>query len=67
MNTQRDLGKILRNFENQWVALSPDYKKVVASGESLNEVESKLKPDEVRKVVFHKVPPLDSVFIPTTL
>lgn len=67
METSRDLSKILQNHENKWVALSPDYKEVVADGDSLAEVESKLKPDEVRRVVFHKVSPFNSVFIPTAL
>jgi hypothetical protein len=32
---QPDLSKILEPYENQWVALSPDYTHVVASGETL--------------------------------
>jgi len=50
-----DLSEILRPFENQWVALSPDYTTVVSSGETLEEAASKVREEEREQVVFHKV------------
>lgn len=57
MITKPNLAKILKPFENKWVALSPDYKKVLSSGKTLAETESKLNSKIAEKVVFHKVMP----------
>lgn len=65
--TQKDLSKILEPFENKWVAISSDYERVVTSGESLEEAESHLDKSQIHEVVFYKVPPFSSVFIPTIL
>ena len=64
---QKDLSKILEPFENEWVAISSDQDNVLASGESLREVESKLDKSQIHEVIFYKVPPFSSVFIPTIL
>lgn len=64
---QKLLSKELENYKGDWVALSPDYERIVSGGETLNEVESKLKPEDLRNVIFYKVPPFDSVFIPSVL
>ncbi len=64
---QRDLCKVLKPFENKWVALSPDYRRVVASGESLDEVESQLDQNQVHEVIHFRVPPRDAVFVPTAV
>ena len=37
-----NLSKILKNFSSGWVAISSDYKKVVASGKTLKEVTDKI-------------------------
>lgn len=48
-----DLSKILSRFKGKWVALSPDEKKVVSSGDSLKEVQSKaLKRGEKDPILF---------------
>lgn len=62
-----DLSKILKPHENKWVALSPDYERVVASGDTLKETAAQVKPDEREKVVFHKVLPFDALYIPAIL
>ena len=33
-----DLTEILKDFENKWVVLSDDYSRVLASGDSLDDV-----------------------------
>jgi len=37
-----NLSKILKNFSSGWVAITSDYKKVVASGKTLKEVNQKV-------------------------
>jgi len=43
-----DLSKILRPYEEKWVALTKDYKKVIASGKTLKQVRDKTRNEEVR-------------------
>jgi len=58
-----DLSKILRPYENKWVALSLDYKKVLGSGKTLKE--AKKKADKVgEKYLFLKVFPFDISYVP---
>lgn len=38
-----NLSKILRKFSSGWVALSSDYKSVVASGKTFKEVSNKIE------------------------
>lgn len=46
-----------KNYANKWVALSSDYKKVVASGKTLAEVLEKTSAKE-RVAVFRVLPNL---------
>jgi len=62
-----NLSDLVRPFENQWVALTPDYRQVVASGKTLDEVESRLEAKDLKRLVFFKVPRFDAVFIPSTI
>lgn len=57
MITKPNLSKILKPFENKWVALSPDYKKVISSGSNLESVVKSLKDGEKERAIFHKVIP----------
>lgn len=52
-----DLSKLLDQFKNKWVALSPDYKRVVSSGDTLESTAKKLKETDRDRVVFHRVLP----------
>jgi Family of unknown function (DUF5678) len=62
-----NLAELVRPYENQWVALTPDYRQVIASGETLDEVESRVEGKDLTHLVFFKVPRFDAVFIPATL
>ncbi len=53
---------IEKKYANKWVAFSPDYKKVVASGDSLVGLDKKVGD---KKVVFTKILP-DVFFAPGT-
>ncbi len=52
-----DISTLTKGYVNRWVVLSQDYKKVIASGDTLSEVLEKTV-DEKRKVVFRVLPPL---------
>jgi hypothetical protein len=58
---------LLKPYEHKWVALSPDYATVMASGETLKDVHAKVPEGDREKVVFHGVPPFDALYIPSTL
>lgn len=38
-----DLSKVLSKHKSGWVAVSKDYKRVIATGETLKEVSESLK------------------------
>ena len=57
MNKNKDLSYTLKGYENKWVALTPDYERVVSSGEKLNDALSKIRESERSKVVLFKVIP----------
>ena len=60
-----DLTKILLPYENKWVALSEDSKKVLGAGKTLEEAEKKAK-KKSEKYVFLKVPPFNVSYVPAT-
>ncbi len=60
-----DLSKILLPFENKWVALSENYKKVLVSGKTLKEITKKVNKNG-QKGILLKVPPFDVSFVPAT-
>lgn len=40
-----NLSKLLQNYHTGWVAISSDYKKVIAFGKTLKEVSKKVGPN----------------------
>lgn len=38
-----NLSKLLKKFSSGWVAITADYKKVVATGKSLKEITAKIE------------------------
>lgn len=55
-----DTSRITSKYMNKWVALSEDYKEVIASGETLSEVLRKTSHIK-RKAVFRVLPNLGYV------
>lgn len=51
----------LLDYEKKWVALSSDNKKVLASGDTIPELEKKIKGINSNKFVLTWVPPFDKV------
>jgi hypothetical protein len=47
-----NLSKLLKNFSSGWVAITSDYKKVVASGKTLKEVTEEVKKQNRDDVVL---------------
>ena len=57
-----DLSRALnRSHENKWVALTPDYSKVIAASDDLVKLD---KAVAGRDVVYHRVLPADVIFAP---
>lgn len=61
-----DLSELLKVHENQWVALSPAYDKVMASGDTIGETIAKVDEAERSQVVFYRVLPANSFYAPLT-
>lgn len=57
-----DLAHILdASHENKWVAIAPDYRRVLAAADSLSQLMREV-PDA--DVIFHRVLPRDASFVP---
>lgn len=54
-----DLSELLANYENKWVVLSEDGKKVIASGDTVEEIEKSIPKGRV-----FKVPRFDAAYVP---
>jgi len=52
-----------RSHENKWVAIAPDYRRVLASADSLGQLMSEVSGQDV---VFHRVLPRDVSFVPAS-
>jgi hypothetical protein len=61
------ISKDLHRYAGQWVALSPDYRHIVAHGTRLKEVVASIPAADRARVVYHKVLPADADYAPVTL
>jgi Family of unknown function (DUF5678) len=60
-----DLSNILDNsYENKWIAIAPDYSKVIAAADTLRDLMRSVANNDA---VFHRVLPRDVSFAPVTL
>ncbi len=57
-------SNILLPYENKWVAITFDGKKVVASASTVKELDRKLKKVKNEKVMLTKVLPFDVAYSP---
>lgn len=53
----------LRKFAGKWVALSPDRSTVVASGDSIEELDSKLDQTQQETLLVMKVQDADTFLV----
>ncbi len=58
-----DLSKILKPYENKWVALSYDRTKVLGAGDTFEEARKKVLEKEA---IFLKLPPYGVNYIPAS-
>ena len=49
---QIDLTKVIKKYTSGWLALSPDYKKVVGHGKTINKAVSEAKSRGVKEPVL---------------
>lgn len=61
------LAALFKPFGNKWVALSPDKKRVLSSGDTIDEVEKDLDAETLHEAIFFKVPPAGKIFSPHLL
>ncbi len=58
-----DLTKIAKRYQNKWIALSRDMKKVYSSGHTSTEVFEKAKAAGHPEAIITKLPPPGSCLI----
>ena len=56
LKTTIDLSKILKPYSNEWVALSEDEKRVVASGKTIKETLQEANKKGEKSPIITKVP-----------
>lgn len=61
----KNYTKLLGKFINKWVVVSADYSKVVASGDTLDEVADKAKNN--KEALVFRVLPSNIVYSPSQL
>jgi len=61
------ISKDLHRYAGEWVALSPDYRRIVAHGLRLRAVVASIPATDRARVVYHKVLPVDADYAPVTL
>jgi hypothetical protein len=55
--TTKFIKNPLINYENKWVAITPDYSKVIESADQPKELEKKLIKQKIKNVILMKVSP----------
>jgi len=55
---------LLVKYENQWVALSSDYSKVIEHDKEVENLEKKLTKQKIKNVTLMKVLPFDYIIAP---
>jgi len=60
-----NLSAKLKPYENRWVALSLDHRKVLGAGDTLWETKKKAE-KKAKKFVFIKLPAFDLNYVPAS-
>ena len=58
-----DLSKTVLSYRNKWIALTPDNKKLIASGKTLNQVLILSRKKGITNPSVMKVPNIKASFI----
>lgn len=67
MKDNKETNNLLKPYENQWVALSPDRKRVLSSGHTLKNVTGQLDKRKRKEAIFLRVLPSDVYYVPLSL
>ena len=59
-----DLSTLLKPYENQWVALSFDYRRVLGAGDTLAEAKRNAQQRSTERFVLMKLPPYGVSYVP---
>ncbi len=57
MKKNHFIKRMLNPYENKWVALSPDHKNVLSSGQTLHDAREQLNKKNKKDAIFFKVLP----------
>lgn len=66
MKSAIDLSEILRPYENKWVAITKDYREVIASGQTLREAVEEAKKKNTSPIYTY-VGSFKTGYIPTNI
>ena len=55
---------LLKNYEKKWIAIDKNYTKVLTNGNTIKEVENKLKRKKTKAFAISYVAPFDSHLSP---
>lgn len=58
-----NLSSLLSRYKKGWVALSPDHKRVIASGDSLRDALQKAKAKGTKNPSLLKIAPWNKLFV----
>jgi len=64
-NTSINFNKLLKSFKDKWVAVSYDYGKVFASGNTLESIMKKVK--DLKGIKMFRVVPFDTIYSPHSI
>lgn len=64
--SNKDIKK-LKKFSNKYVAFVGKYLNIIASGETMRDVELKLKKKKINNATISFIPPVDKSFSPIYL
>lgn len=58
-----DLSKKLKPYENKWIALSLDHKKVLGTGDTLKQAKTRAEKKN-KRFIFLKLPSFNVSYVP---
>lgn len=58
-----DLSRIIKKHSDEWIALTSDHKKLIASGKSLNQTLKIASKKGIKDPSVFKVPGVNTLFV----
>lgn len=63
-NIAKNRFELLKEFQNKWVAFNKDYSRILASGNSSQEIDKKMRKVREKASVIEYVIPFDQTISP---